>query len=160
MDAVSYQPIGLIHSPFRNRENMPIQPTGAAGIAGEIHVFREYGEGLSDLDGFSHLILLYHFHLTREPRLCVTPFLDTVPRGVFATRSPNHPNPIGLSIVRLKGIDGLALAIEDVDIVDGTPLLDIKPYVPDFDRREGVSVGWMTKVSDRVADRRSDSRFR
>lgn len=160
MDAVSYQPIGLIHSPFRNRENMPIQPTGAAGIAGEIHVFREYGEGLSDLDGFSHLILLYHFHLTREPRLRVTPFLDTVPRGVFATRSPNHPNPIGLSIVRLKGIDGLALAIEDVDIVDGTPLLDIKPYVPDFDRREGVSVGWMTKVSDRVADRRSDSRFR
>lgn len=139
---------------------MPIQPTGAAGIAGEVQILPEFEAGLQDIEGFSHLFLIYHFHLTQETRLRVTPFLDTVPHGIFATRAPNHPNPIGLSVVRLTGLDGLRLLIEDVDVVDGTPLLDIKPYVPEFDRREGVTIGWMTRARTRALHQRSDNRFR
>jgi tRNA-Thr(GGU) m(6)t(6)A37 methyltransferase TsaA len=160
VDAIAYRPIGRIHSPFPSRENMPIQPTGALGTPGTVRVFEEYEEGLSDLEGFSHLFLVYHFHLTRETRLRVVPFLDKVPRGVFATRSPNHPNPIGLSVVRLLGIDGRTLHIEDVDVVDSTPLLDIKPYVPAFDQRDSVRTGWMQSALARVESQRSDGRFR
>lgn len=160
MESVTYRPIGVIRSPFTTRDNMPIQPTGAVGVAGELQILPEFGDGLKDLDGFSHLFLLYHFHLTQETRLRVTPFLDTVLRGVFATRAPNHPNPIGLSVVRLTGRDGLRLFIEDIDIVDGTPLLDIKPYVPEFDHRDPVSIGWMARARSRASHQRSDKRFR
>ncbi len=160
MNAVVYQPIGVIASPHLTREGMPIQASGARGIRGSINIFPPYGEGLKDLDGFSHIILLYHFHRTRETALMVTPFLDDQPRGVFATRSPNHPNAIGISVVRLLAVENLRLRIEDVDILDGTPLLDIKPYVPAFDRREPERVGWLAKVQDMAHQKRADDRFK
>ena len=160
MNAIVYQPIGVIASPHLSREGMPIQASGARGIRGRINIFPSYGEGLKDLDGFSHIILLYHFHRTQEKALMVTFFLDDKPRGVFATRSPNHPNAIGISVVRLLAVENLRLRIEDVDILDGTPLLDIKPYVPAFDRREPERVGWLAKVQDKAHQKRADDRFK
>jgi len=159
MEEVVYKPIGIVESPYASREGMPIQPTGGQGVRGRIRVFEEYVEGLQDLNGFSHIILIYHFHLTRETRLVVTPFLDTTPRGVFATRSPNHPNPIGLSIVRLLEVKVNTLEIEDLDIVNGTPLLDIKPYVPAFDHRQPERLGWLAKAGEGVGRVRADKRF-
>jgi tRNA-Thr(GGU) m(6)t(6)A37 methyltransferase TsaA len=157
---ISYRPIGIIHSPFTNIEGMPIQPTGASGIQGTVEVFPEFAEGLQDLEGFSHLILLYHFHRVQEAKLIVTPFMDSQLRGVFATRAPKRPNPIGLSIVKLISIEHNILRIENVDILDGTPLLDIKPYVPDFDRPPADRVGWLEQAKGRVQRKRSDNRFR
>ncbi|MBL0714275.1 MAG: tRNA (N6-threonylcarbamoyladenosine(37)-N6)-methyltransferase TrmO [Desulfosarcina sp.] len=159
MNAIVYRPVGVIASPHKSREGMPIQAAGARGIRGTVTVFREYAEGLKDLEGFSHIILLYHFHLTRNRDLVVTPFLDTEPRGVFATRSPNHPNTIGLSIVQLLAVQDNMLVIEDVDIIDGTPLLDIKPYVPAFDHREPDRVGWLEKAQQKADTRKADKRF-
>ena len=138
---------------------MPIQPTGAQGICGTVEVHPEFTQGLRDLEGFTHIILLYHFHMTKAPRLTVTPFLDSEPRGVFATRAPCRPNPIGLSIVRLLHIDGTTLHIEGIDVLDGTPLLDIKPYVPAFDERPSASGGWLEAAEGRVQSTRSDDRF-
>ena len=159
MKEVVYKPIGIVESPYASREGMPIQATGGQGVRGRIRVFEEYVEGLQDLNGFSHIILIYHFHLTRETRLVVTPFLDTTPRGVFATRSPNHPNPIGLSIVRLLEVKANTLEIEDLDIVNGTPLLDIKPYVPAFDHRQPERLGWLATAGEGVGRVRADKRF-
>lgn len=160
MDKLVYRPIGIVESPYASREGMPIQATGGQGVRGRIRVLEEYVEGLQDLDGFSHIILIYHFHLTQETQLVVTPFLDTTPRGVFATRSPNHPNPIGLSTVRLLEVRENTLEIEDLDIVDGTPLLDIKPYVPAFDHRQPERLGWLEKTGKAVNQTKSDKRFR
>jgi len=157
---IEYTPIGTIHSPHKQIEGMPIQPRGAAGIAGRVEILPEFAEGLRDLDGFSHVILLYHFHRVDGVRLTVTPFLDTTPRGVFSTRAPKRPNPIGLSVVRLKGVEGCVLHIEDVDILDGTPLLDVKPYVSEFDHPAVMSEGWLEKSRGKVQDRKSDDRFR
>ncbi len=134
--AISYRPIGVIHSPFEDIENVPIQPSAASGLRGTVEVFAEFAPGLRDLDGFSHVILLYHFHRVTQTRLTAVPFLDQRPRGLFATRALSRPNPIGLSIVRLLGVEGGVLHVESVDIVDGTPLLDVKPYVPAFDHHE------------------------
>ncbi len=156
---ISYQPIGIIHSFFTEIAGMPIQPTGAAGIRGTIEIFPDYAEGLTDLDGFSHLILLYHFHRAKKAQLIVTPFLDSQPHGIFATRAPNRPNPIGLSVVKLLRIEKNILEIECVDILDGTPLLDIKPYVPEFDYYADVRIGWLEQRKDRVDSQRSDTRF-
>jgi tRNA-Thr(GGU) m(6)t(6)A37 methyltransferase TsaA len=160
MMAVSYQPIGVVYSPFEGIENVPIQPTAAEGIRGTVEVFAEFVAGLKDLEGFSHIILLYHFHRTTQTKLTVVPFLDSEPRGVFATRAPSRPNPIGLSIVRLQRMEGNLLHIENVDILDGTPLLDIKPYVPAFDHHEAVRTGWLTAARGEVKRKRSDDRFR
>jgi tRNA-Thr(GGU) m(6)t(6)A37 methyltransferase TsaA len=157
---ISYHSIGIIHGPFTAVENMPIQSAGAAGVSGTIEMFAEFAEGLKDLSGFSHLILLYHFHLTGKARLVVTPFLDSEPRGVFSTRAPSRPNPIGLSVVKLVGITGNILRVENVDVVDGTPLLDIKPYVPEFDHRAVERIGWLEPVQGQAAAKRSDGRFR
>jgi tRNA-Thr(GGU) m(6)t(6)A37 methyltransferase TsaA len=129
------------------------------GIRGTAEVWPEYEDGLSDLSGFSHVFLLYHFHRVHAARLRVTPFLDKEPRGVFATRAPCRPNPIGLSIVRLTGIECTTLHIEGIDVLDGTPLLDIKPYVPEFDERDGASVGWLARAGGHVQSKRSDGRF-
>ena len=159
LDSLLCRPIGIIHTPFKELENMPIQPSGAAGIPGTVELFPEFADGLKDLDDFSHLILLYHFHESSGYRLAVTPFLDSKPRGVFATRAPKRPNPIGLSIVRLIQIQGCALEIENVDILDGTPLLDIKPYVPEFDHEENCRIGWLEKARGKARDKRSDKRF-
>jgi tRNA-Thr(GGU) m(6)t(6)A37 methyltransferase TsaA len=159
MMAVSYQPIGVVHSPFDGIENVPIQPAAAEGICGTVEVFAEFAAGLKDLEGFSHIILLYHFHRVAQTKLTVIPFLDSKPRGVFATRAPSRPNPIGLSIVGLQRIEGNVLHIENVDILDGTPLLDIKPYVPAFDHQEAERTGWLATASGEVKRKRSDDRF-
>jgi tRNA-Thr(GGU) m(6)t(6)A37 methyltransferase TsaA len=156
---VDCKPIGIIRSPFSRREGMPIQPTGARGVAGRVEIDPAYVNGLDDLDGFSHIILLYHFHASEGFELTVVPFMDSVPRGLFATRAPRRPNPIGLSIVRLLRVEGAVLHIEDLDILDGTPLLDIKPYVPDFDSRSAVQTGWLQRTSAAVSTQRSDKRF-
>ena len=156
----SYQPIGTIHTPFQGIEQVPIQPTAASGIRGTVEVSPEFAAGLQDLEGFSHVILLYHFHRVTQARLTVVPFLDDQPRGVFATRAPSRPNPIGLSIVRLLGIEGNVLHVENVDMVDGTPLLDIKPYVPAFDHNEAEQTGWLETTGKRVKEQRSDDRFK
>jgi tRNA (adenine37-N6)-methyltransferase len=157
--SILYRPIGVVHSPFDGIENVPIQPKAAGGIRGMVEVFPEFAAGLQDLDGFSHVILLYHFHRVTQARLTVVPFLDREPRGVFATRAPCRPNPIGLSVVRLLEIEGNALQIENVDIVNGTPLLDIKPYVPQFDQCEVDRLGWLAASEAKVEGMRSDDRF-
>jgi tRNA-Thr(GGU) m(6)t(6)A37 methyltransferase TsaA len=154
---IEYRPIGLIHTPFKQREGMPIQPSRGRGVRGTVEVAPEYADGLADLDGFSHVVLIYHFHQSRGFDLRVTPFLDTQKRGLFATRAPRRPNAIGLSVVRLLGIEGNRIAVQDLDILDGTPLLDIKPYVPEFDHRTEVREGWLEGVKDRNVD--SDDRF-
>lgn len=136
---------------------MPIQPSRARGVRGAVVVFPEFAEGLADLDGFSHIILLTHLHRAKPYRLRVVPFLDTVERGLFATRAPSRPNPIGLSVVRLLKVDGNRLEVEDVDLLDETPVLDIKPYVPDFDRSVDIRLGWLEEARRRAG--RSDARF-
>jgi tRNA-Thr(GGU) m(6)t(6)A37 methyltransferase TsaA len=158
--AIHYKPIGVIHSPFKDPKGTPIQPIGAKGVSGTVDVQPEYGAGLKDLEGFSHIILIYHFHQTSEKHaLQVKPFLDDTHRGIFATRAPRRPNPIGISVVRLEKIEGTRLYISNVDILDGTPLLDIKPYVPHFDREEDIRIGWLTNKAHQAASRKSDDRF-
>lgn len=156
---IVYRPIGVVHSPFRDVEGVPIQPAAAEGVCGTVEVYEEFAEGLKDLEGFSHIILLYHFHRAGEARLRVVPFLDSEERGVFATRAPSRPNAIGLSVVRLRGIEGNVLHVENVDIVDGTPLLDIKPYVKEFDHHEVQREGWLAGLANAVVGKRSDGRF-
>lgn len=157
---IEYRQIGTIHTPFKSIEGMPIQPAGAEFVPGTVEVYPEYLEGLKDLDGFSHIILIYHFHKVAESKLIVTPFMDDQPRGVFATRAPKRPNPIGISVVRLLEIEGSTLKVENVDILDGTPLIDIKPYVPDFDQYPADRVGWLEHAKEGVKGKKSDSRFR
>ena len=153
------EPIGIIHSPFTDIENMPIQPKGAMDIEGTVHIQVHYIEGLKDLDGFSHIYLIYLFHKASRTRLTVTPFLDKFERGVFATRSPLRPNHIGLSIVKLVKIEGAILTIRGVDVIDGTPLLDIKPYIENFDSVVNSTSGWMKADTREVSEKRSDCRF-
>jgi len=160
MEPIAYRPIGIIHSPFEDPVGMPIQPVGAIGIRGRVVVFPEFVVGLKDLEEFSHIHLIYHFHLSRGFDLEVKPFLDSRKHGLFATRAPRRPNAIGLSVVRLTGIQGNMLSIEDVDILDGTPLLDIKPYAPAIDHREVDSAGWLGDKSGAAAVARADERFR
>lgn len=157
--SITFTPIGTIHTPFKDLEGMPIQPTGAPDAKGTILIDPQYATGLRDLDGFSHIILLYHFHLAKGYRLTVTPFLDTVERGLFATRAPRRPNPIGLSIVRLLRVTGPTLYVQGVDMVDGTPLLDIKPWVPGFDIRENARAGWLEAQQHNSRSTQSDGRF-
>jgi tRNA-Thr(GGU) m(6)t(6)A37 methyltransferase TsaA len=156
---IEYRPIGTIHSPFTTTKEMPIQPVGAKSIFGTIEIFPEYVEGLKDLEGFSHIILLYHFHRSQGTKLTVIPFMDSRPRGVFSTRAPKRPNPIGLSVVKLVKIRGNILHIENVDVLDGTPLLDIKPYVPEFDLYPADRIGWLESARGVVKGKKSDSRF-
>jgi len=156
---IEFKAIGIIHTPFPEPKGIPIQPAGGVGVRATIEVFAEYREGLADLDGFSHIILLYHLHRSEGCKLRVVPFMDTVERGVFATRAPKRPNPIGLSVVQLDRIEDGVLHIQNVDIVDGTPLLDIKPYVPEFDNQPRTRTGWLEQVRKSVSERRSDNRF-
>jgi len=160
MNSITFKPIGVIHSPFKDLKGMPIQPSGAKGVVGRAEIFPEFAAGLKDVDGFSHLALLYHFHLSDGFSLEVKPFLDDTLRGVFATRAPRRPNAIGFSVVRLVKVEGNTLHIEDVDIVDGTPLLDIKPFVPEFDNRESEKIGWLSKKAVDAYKKRSDNRFK
>ena len=159
MDEIKYKPIGIIHSQFKEPKGTPIQPTAVKGIDGTVEVFPEYAEGLKDLEGFSHIILIYHFHLSKKSSLKVKPFMDNQIRGVFSIRAPSRPNPIGISVVRLVMIEGSILYIQDVDIVDGTPLLDIKPYVPEFDVRAVDKIGWLEKNVNKLPISKDDGRF-
>ena len=159
MEGIKYKTIGIIHSTFTEPKGTPIQPEGARGSEGTVEVFPEYAEGLKDIEGFSHIILLYHFHLSREGSLKVKPFMENLFHGVFATRAPARPNPIGISIVQLISVEKNALHIQDVDIVDGTPLLDIKPYVPEFDIRAVKKIGWLEKNIHKLSTSKDDERF-
>ena len=160
MEPIQYKPIGIIRSPFTEIEGMPIQPSGAAGIKGTIEVDPAFKDGLKDIEGFSHIYLLYHFHLSQGFSLEVKPFLDDKRHGVFTTRAPRRPNSIGLSIVKLIDVDDNILQIENVDIVDGTPLLDIKPYVPAFDIQDVKKTGWLSDVMNNSVKHKSDDRFK
>jgi tRNA-Thr(GGU) m(6)t(6)A37 methyltransferase TsaA len=157
---IKFLPIGIIHTPFMELEGMPIQPPGAAGVKGTVEVFENFRSGLKDLDGFSHIILLYHFHRSHGFNLHVVPFMDSEERGLFSTRAPKRPNPIGLSVVQLDKIKDGTLFIRNVDILDGTPLLDIKPYVPEFDAQEKVRTGWLGKARETVSNQKADDRFK
>lgn len=157
---VTFRPIGVIHSPFNSLEDMPIQPTSDAGAPGIVEVFPEFVAGLKDLAGFSHIYLLYHFHSVQQANLVVTPFLDREPRGIFATRAPSRPNPIGLSLVEVVRLEGNLVYVARIDALDGTPLLDIKPYVPEFESPGEVRIGWLEQVRDQVRRQKSDARFK
>ncbi|NDV18621.1 tRNA (N6-threonylcarbamoyladenosine(37)-N6)-methyltransferase TrmO [Pseudodesulfovibrio sp. JC047] len=159
MEPICCTPIGVIHTPFTSLDDMPIQPTGARDVVGEIEINEELVEGLDDLDGFSHIHLVYHFHKNTDFKLKVTPFMDTVPRGLFATRAPRRPNMIGMSVVRLESIDGNRLRVRGIDVLDGTPLLDIKPYVAKFDAAPADRFGWLDENADKAETLRSDYRF-
>jgi tRNA-Thr(GGU) m(6)t(6)A37 methyltransferase TsaA len=159
MQTISLQPIGVVHSPFTQPPGTPIQARGGAGTEATVEVFAEFTKGLTDLEGFSHVILLYYFHLCRGFDLTVTPYLDTRPHGVFATRAPRRPNALGLSVVQLRAVEGNVLRIVGADMVDGTPLLDIKPYVPEFDAVLECHTGWLENVADRAKDSNADERF-
>ncbi len=138
---------------------MPIQASGAKGIKGKIILKEEFISGLTDLDGFSHILLIYHFHQSSGFDLMTTPFLDSKKRGVFATRAPRRPNAIGISVVRLLKIENNMLHIAGVDMLDETPLLDIKPYIPAFDVHPTEKDGWTTNKTDDLDQAKSDKRF-
>lgn len=159
MNKVELHPIGVLRTPFHVLAEMPIQPTSALSALGRAEIFPQFSPGLQDLAGFSHLILLYHLHRADREQLQVTPFLDSVPRGVFATRAPTRPNHLGLSVVELKRIEGTTLHLDSLDMLDGTPLIDIKPYVPAFDEPQEVRIGWLEYALGRVENVRSDERF-
>ncbi|MBN1908635.1 MAG: tRNA (N6-threonylcarbamoyladenosine(37)-N6)-methyltransferase TrmO [Pirellulales bacterium] len=153
-DVISYRPIGVLRSPHTRAEDTPIQPVYAEGCEGRVEVFPEFADGLCDLEAFSHVYLFCHLHLATEPRLTVKPFLQDVERGVFATRAPCRPNPIGLSIVRLLRREGNVLYVTDVDMLNGTPVLDIKPYTARFDRIDTTRNGWQDDVDEQTARQR------
>ena len=157
---IQFEEIGVIHTPFTKPEGMPIQPAGAVGVKGTVELFEEYRAGLRGLDGFSHIILLYFFHRCNGFSLIVEPFLDSELQGLFATRAPKRPNPIGLSVVQMDKIENGVLHIQNVDILNGTPLLDIKPYVPEFDAQSEVRTGWLEKAKRTVSTQKSDDRFK
>lgn len=145
MDEILLRPIGVVRTPYTSRDEAPIQGHFRPEAQGEIHVFEEFAAGLADVEGFSHLTLLYYFHEAREEKLTVKPYLDEVERGVFATRHPQRPNHLGLTTVRLLERRENVLVVAGVDILDGTPLVDIKPYVPAFDAAvENIKIGWLT----------------
>ncbi len=160
MKAVTYKPIGVIRSPFQDVEGIPIQPSGALGVPGTVEIEAHFEPGLKDLSGFSHIILIYHFHGSKGYALEVKPFLDDRLRGVFATRAPRRPNPLGLSVVRLLSVEGCTLRVQDVDVLDGTPLLDIKPFVPEFDAPDADRIGWLSEKVKGVQSAKADNRFK
>jgi tRNA-Thr(GGU) m(6)t(6)A37 methyltransferase TsaA len=160
VNEVRFKTIGKIRTPFREPAGTPIQPSRAGGARGTVEVFDEYADGLKDLEGFERIWLIYWLDRAPEPRLLVTPFLDNCERGVFATRAPARPNAIGMSAVRLLRIMGNTLEVADIDIVDGTPLLDIKPYVAEFDCHAVKKSGWFDQAAGErsVADGRFDQK--
>ena len=159
-EPITYVPIGVVRSPYATLAGMPLQTVASAEVEATVELHERVHGALRDLDGFSHLWLLVHLHRVDGWTPEVTPFLDDDrPRGVLATRSPRHPNPIGLSLVELVAVGAGALRIRGVDLVDGTPVLDIKPYVPLFDAREGARPGWFGAAGERVRTVRSDDRY-
>ncbi|QQN72411.1 tRNA (N6-threonylcarbamoyladenosine(37)-N6)-methyltransferase TrmO [Comamonas testosteroni] len=158
-ESIVLQPIGRVHSPFKHAVGMPIQTVAAQQHEGKIEVFAPFAAGLRDVQEFQYLILLTHLHEATE-KLEVVPFMDTSSHGVFATRAPARPNRIGLSIVELLSMDGCWLHFRGNDMLDGTPVLDIKPYVPQLDVRETERIGWFARGLDQLPGRLSDERMR
>jgi tRNA (adenine37-N6)-methyltransferase len=158
--SITCTPIGIIHSEHVCAQDTPIQPFYAQGCTGHAEMYPQFVEGLRDLEGFSHIYLIYHFHQAEPAQLAVTPFLQDTERGVFATRAPCRPNPIGLSIVQLVSINKNILHLDGLDILDGTPLLDIKPYTATFDRFDSVRSGWQDEVDDATARQRGRRGYR
>ncbi|MEW6718021.1 MAG: tRNA (N6-threonylcarbamoyladenosine(37)-N6)-methyltransferase TrmO [Chloroflexota bacterium] len=157
----NYRPIGIIHSPFNRLEEMPIQPTSEVSGAGIVEISPDFVDGLKDIDGFSHIYFIYHFHKVNQSRLMVTPFLDKELRGIFATCAPSRPNPIGLSLVKLVRVEYNLIHVDQVDVLNfGTPLLDIKPYVPDFEHSQEAPIGWLEQARGQVRTMKSDARFK
>ena len=142
---INLKPIGIIYTPYKEPKGIPIQGKFKRGITGTIELFGEYKKGLKDIKGFSHIILIYYFHKSKREDLVGKPFLEDEEHGIFAIRSPHRPNHIGLSIVKLEKVEGNIIVFSEVDILDCTPLLDIKPYVSHFDSREDVKNGWLEK---------------
>lgn len=136
------RPIGIIHTPFKYKKDTPTQARRSKAV-GTIEVYSEYEDGLSDIEGFSHIIVIFRFHKSRGYRLKLSPFWDNKQRGVFATRAPQRPNQLGLSVLKLLNRRSNILKVEGVDMLDGTPLLDIKPYIPNSDPKRGVGIGWL-----------------
>lgn len=159
-DKIEFLPVGIIHTDYKDVGNMPIQPVSDSGSEGWIEIFDEYSPGLADLEGFSHIYLIFHLHKSSGARLKVIPFLDTVERGIFATRSPARPNAVGLSVVKLVSVNGNILKIRGVDMLDGTPLIDIKPFVPFFEDTEDVRTGWFAGKKKDIPGKLSDGRFK
>ncbi len=159
MKKIEYRPIGIIHTPYKTPQGTPIQPPASKGVEADVEVFEKYAEGLTDLGGFSHIYLIYHFHLSRKFSLKIKPFLDNESHSLFATRAPARPNAIGLSIVELIGTEKNILHVKNIDVLDGTPLLDIKPYVPGFDIRKVHKIGWMEKKINNLDEVQDDGRF-
>jgi len=145
MNQIKMHPIGIIHSPYKESKDIPIQGKFKDDVEAWIELKDEYVRGLRDLDKFSHAILLYYFHKSNKENIEGKPFLENETHGIFAIRSPNRPNHIGLSVVKIKSIDRNKLYFTQVDMIDGTPLLDIKPYVKYFDSRENIVSGWLEK---------------
>jgi len=157
--SINFYAIGTIQTPFMILENMPIQPSAAKGVRGKITLNEEFSTGLSDLEGFSHIYLIYHLHLSTTYTLRVQPFLENTYRGLFSTRAPKRPNPIGLSVVKLINILGNHIVIENVDMINGTPLLDIKPFVPEMENAAEIRIGWLQKHRSQLDSKKSDNRF-
>ena len=159
---IEMESIGTIHTEFKEIEGMPIQPTGAKGIKGTIEIKEEYSDGLKDLEKFSHIEIIYLLHKVEGFMLEVKPFMDNNTHGVFATRSPKRPNRIGMSVVKLTGIDENILNIENIDVLDGTPLLDIKPHVPQLyeDTIDELKIGWFENNHQKAKSQKSDDRFK
>jgi tRNA-Thr(GGU) m(6)t(6)A37 methyltransferase TsaA len=153
-DVIIYEPIGVIRSEHLAAEATPVQSVYAHGCKGRAELLPQFEDGLRDLEGFSHIYLIFHFDRAGPMRLVVKPFLQDVERGVFATRAPSRPNAIGLSVVELVRREGNVLFLDGLDILDGTPLLDIKPYTTRFDVFETASNGWQDQVDEQTARRR------
>lgn len=160
MKNVSFEPIGIIRTPHQNIEGTPIQPKGAMGVEGHIELQPKLSEGLKDLQNFSHAYLIYVLDRCAGYKLTTIPFMDTEEHGIFATRSPKRPCPIGLSIVKLVSVDGNIIKIENADMLDKTPLLDIKPYVPEMDNFETEKNGWLEKNHHKSNYIKADKRFK
>jgi len=159
-DTFSYESIGVIRTPFESPDGMPIQPIGADSVTGTVEIEASYADGLADLAEFSHCILLYDFHASGDDAsLRVEPFLDDERRGVFSTRAPQRPNSIGLSVVAIESVTERELAVSGIDVVDGTPLLDIKPFVPEFDIPSEVETGWLDASESTIRSEQADKRF-
>jgi len=150
-DKFVFQPIGFIHSPYKEISKTPIQPVFCNDIEGRVVLDIEYVGGLRGLEGFSHIYLFYYFHESKKVCLRLKPYLLDKEQGIFATRAPHRPNKLGMSLVRLVKIKGNVLHVKDIDILDGTPLLDIKPYIQRFDSRENVKSGWQDTIPDDIA---------
>ena len=153
------KPIGIIHSPYKEIKNMPIQSVGAKDVKGYIEIYSDYVLGLKDLNGFSHIYAIYKFHKNKDYSLLVKPFLDNSERGLFSTRAPKRPNQIGLSIFKIESIDNEKIYVSGVDVLDQTPLLDIKPYVSKFDAINDSKSGWLENVMRKSEEQKSDRRF-